>query len=55
MMGCTEIVRTLEFSHQEIPADRMNLYEYYCTKHSPGKCNVFWSKPSSGVVERENR
>jgi hypothetical protein len=26
--------------HQEIPADRMDVDEYFCTKHSPGKCTM---------------
>ncbi|KAJ5239459.1 hypothetical protein N7468_004078 [Penicillium chermesinum] len=39
----------LEYGQQEIHTDGMNLDGYYCTKYGPGKCNVFWSEPSSGV------
>ena len=34
------VVVTGQDCHQEIPADRMNLDEYYCAKHSPGKCTM---------------
>jgi zearalenone synthase (nonreducing iterative type I polyketide synthase) len=29
-----------QICHEEIPAERMDLDEYYCTKHSPGKCTM---------------
>ena len=34
------VIVTGQDCHQEIPADRMDLDEYFCTKHSPGKCTM---------------
>ena len=34
------VIVTGQDCHQEIPADRMDLNEYYCAKHSPGKCTM---------------
>ena len=34
------VIVTGQDCHQEIPADRMDLGEYFCDKHSPGKCTM---------------
>jgi zearalenone synthase (nonreducing iterative type I polyketide synthase) len=34
------VIVTGQDCHQEIPADRMDVDEYYCTKHSTGKCTM---------------
>ncbi|ORY05388.1 conidial yellow pigment biosynthesis polyketide synthase [Clohesyomyces aquaticus] len=35
-----KVIVTGQDCHQEIPADRMDLDEYFCAKHSPGKCTI---------------
>nr|AOO87091.1 polyketide synthase [Alternaria alternantherae] len=35
-----KVIETGQDCHEEIPADRMDLDEYYCAKHSPGKCTM---------------
>ena len=34
------VIVTGQDHHQEIPADRMDLDEYFCDKHGPGKCTM---------------
>jgi len=34
------VIVTGQDCHQEIPADRMDLDEYFCAKHSQGKCTM---------------
>ena len=34
------VIVTGQDCHQEIPSDRMDLDEYYCAKHSPGRCTM---------------
>lgn len=35
-----DVIVTGQDCHEEIPADRMDVNEYYCTKHTPGKCTM---------------
>lgn len=35
-----KVIETGQDCHEEIPAERMDLDEYYCAKHSPGKCTI---------------
>jgi zearalenone synthase (nonreducing iterative type I polyketide synthase) len=35
-----KVIVTGQECHEEIPAERMDIDEYYCTKHSPGKCTM---------------
>ncbi len=34
------VIVTGQDCHQKIPADRMDLDEYFCAKHGPGKCTM---------------